>query len=224
MDLNYDFTIMTAYILEPCSFTRLALKLLIETHSPARTIIFPDSLKSLQSQCAQTSPRYLFIHQSYFPHAADAALLRRLIKQHPETLFFIFIGNQNIKFHDYLMLKRNVLVTSKFIRVSAIDGIIRYFQDSDIWLHTVPPSGFTPVRFSENESRILSMWMAGLNTAYICNNLNIKDKTISSHKNNIKHKTRATNNQVLYHLLKIAGCISDERYSPGRPFYTFMLG
>ncbi|MGL9774055.1 MAG: LuxR C-terminal-related transcriptional regulator [Sodalis sp. (in: enterobacteria)] len=69
------------------------------------------------------------------------------------------------------------------------------------------------LRFSKTERQILAMWMAGENTKAICAHLNIKDKTLLSHKINIKRKTNADNKQIIYYILKIAGSVTDDLYA-----------
>lgn len=57
------------------------------------------------------------------------------------------------------------------------------------------------------------MWMAGENTKTICDQLNIKDKTLSLHKINIKRSTIAENKQIIYYILKMAGSVTDDLYA-----------
>jgi len=57
---------------------------------------------------------------------------------------------------------------------------------------------------------------------HICTHLNIKEKTLSSHKINIKRKTKASNKQVIYHLITIANSVTAgiNTVSPQPAMYT----
>ena len=57
---------------------------------------------------------------------------------------------------------------------------------------------------SRTESNMLQMWMAGYGTAQISSQMNIKAKTVSSHKGNIKKKIQTHNKQVIYHIVRLA--------------------
>lgn len=47
------------------------------------------------------------------------------------------------------------------------------------------------------------MWMAGHGTSQISTQMNIKAKTVSSHKGNIKKKIQTHNKQVIYHIVRL---------------------
>ncbi|MEH2765158.1 LuxR C-terminal-related transcriptional regulator, partial [Klebsiella pneumoniae] len=56
---------------------------------------------------------------------------------------------------------------------------------------------------SKTESNMLQMWMAGHGTSQISTQMNIKAKTVSSHKGNIKKKIQTHNKQVIYHIVRL---------------------
>jgi DNA-binding NarL/FixJ family response regulator len=58
---------------------------------------------------------------------------------------------------------------------------------------------------------MLQMWMAGHGTSQISTQMNIKAKTVSSHKGNIKKKIQTHNKQVIYHIVRLTENIT--RYS-----------
>ncbi|WP_170975441.1 transcriptional regulator RcsA [Martelella alba] len=200
---------MTVFILDPCAYTRCALKSSLGANGVKGSIRTLDSLTALKKKCQTSSPSVVFINQNYFQVQHDNEELKSVIDQHPATLFFIFIGNESIKFYDFVPIKNNVIITSKFIKISTINMIIRYFMDIKSWRDDKETIGFAPLRFSKTEAEILTMWMSGYDTFHICSHLHIKEKTLSSHKINIKRKTRASNKQVIYHLITIANSVTE---------------
>lgn len=199
---------MTVFILDPCAYTRYALKSSLGANGVKGGIRTLDNLTTLKKKCENSSPLIIFINQNYFRYQHDNEELKIVIDQHPSTLFFIFIGNESIKFYDFIPIKSNVIVTSKFIKIITINMIIHFFLEMKSWSGDNDNSGFSPLRFSKTETEILTMWMSGYDTMRICTHLNIKEKTLSSHKINIKRKTKASNKQVIYHLLTIANSVT----------------
>ena len=200
---------MTVFILDPCVYTRYALKSSLAANGVTGSIRTLDSLSTLRKKCETSSPAIIFINQNYFQYQHNNEELKSVIEQHPSTLFFIFIGNESIKYYDFIPIKKNVIITSKFIKVSTINMIIRYYLDVRTWLDDNNKLGFSPLRFSKTEAEILTMWMSGYDTIHICSRMHIKEKTLSSHKINIKRKTKASNKQVIYHLITIANSVTE---------------
>ncbi len=210
MTLTIDAaTIMTVFILDPCAYTRYALKSSLGANGVKGGIRTLDSLFTLRKKCETSSPSIIFINQNYFQYQHDNEELKSVIVQNPSTLFFIFIGNESIKYYDFIPIKNNVIITSKFIKISTINMIIRYYLDVRAWRTDDNKLGFSPLRFSKTEAEILTMWMSGYDTIHICSRLHIKEKTLSSHKINIKRKTRASNKQIIYHLITIANSVTE---------------
>jgi len=166
-------------------------------------------MNALKNKCRKATPTIIFINQNCFQYHSDGNELKAIIEKQPLTLFFIFIGNENIKFHDFIPIKDNVIIVSKFIKMSSLIMIIQYFMDTKAWHNNDSAMGFSPLHFSKTEAEILQMWMSGFDTMHICNQLGIKEKTLSSHKINIKRKTKASNKQVIYHLISIANSVTD---------------
>lgn len=200
---------MTVFILDPCTYTKYALRSSLVESGIKESIRDLDDINSLKSKCRKATPTIIFINQNCFQYHSDGNELKAIIEKQPLTLFFIFIGNENIKFHDFIPIKDNVIIVSKFIKISSLIMIIQYFMDTKAWHNANSAMGFSPLHFSKTEAEILKMWMSGFNTMYICNQLGIKEKTLSSHKINIKRKTKASNKQVIYHLISIANSVTD---------------
>ncbi|MGP0939355.1 LuxR C-terminal-related transcriptional regulator, partial [Serratia sp. CY74664] len=55
------------------------------------------------------------------------------------------------------------------------------------------------VTLSQTESNMLRMWMSGQGTIQISDQMQIKAKTVSSHKGNIKRKIKTHNKQITFH-------------------------
>lgn len=131
----------------------------------------------------------------------------------PTLFFLIFIGNENIVYNAVVPLKSNVIVTSKFLAVDGFTQLFRHFAGQEKSPSASRAKRCAPLRFSKTEKQILAMWMAGENTKAICAHLNIKDKTLSSHKINIKRKTNADNKLIIYYILQVAGSVTDDLYA-----------
>ncbi|EJA0722106.1 transcriptional regulator RcsA, partial [Salmonella enterica] len=62
---------------------------------------------------------------------------------------------------------------------------------------------------SRTESSMLRMWMEGQGTIQISDRMNIKAKTVSSHKGNIKRKIKTHNKQVIYHVVRLTDNVTN---------------
>lgn len=65
---------------------------------------------------------------------------------------------------------------------------------------------------SRTESFMLRMWMSGQGTIQISDQMNIKAKTVSSHKGNIKRKIKTHNKQVIYHVVRLTDNVTNGIY------------
>jgi LuxR family capsular biosynthesis transcriptional activator len=73
-----------------------------------------------------------------------------------------------------------------------------------------------PVRLSQTESNMLRMWMSGHDTIQISDVMQIKAKTVSSHKGNIKRKIKTHNKQVIYHVVRLTDTVTSGIYVNAR--------
>ncbi|EKA6837941.1 transcriptional regulator RcsA, partial [Salmonella enterica] len=62
---------------------------------------------------------------------------------------------------------------------------------------------------SRTESSMLRMWMEGQGTIQISDRMNIKAKTVSSYKGNIKRKIKTHNKQVIYHVVRLTDNVTN---------------
>lgn len=204
---------MTAFILDHCVFTRSAMRSLLTDSGVRGNIYTLNDVLKLNTLCHRIIPDIVIISQRYMHAKDNGHILKTLIERLPHTFFLIFIGNENIVYNAVVPLKSNVIVTSKFLAVDGFTQLFRHFAGQERSPIASRAKRCTPLRFSKTEKQILAMWMAGENTKAICAHLNIKDKTLSSHKINIKRKTNADNKLIIYYILQIAGSVTDDLYA-----------
>ncbi|KQN56638.1 transcriptional regulator RcsA [Erwinia sp. E602] len=207
---------MPTMIMDSCNYTRLGLNdYLLGKGLRKKNIITVTETSQLQSYCKKYRPGVVFINEDSFIHEADASqLLRNIILQHPDTLFFIFMAISNIHFEEYLYVRKNLIITSKSIKPGTLDELLstyiqqrcghasRYLSGSDVH----------PLTLSRTESCMLRMWMSGHDTIQISDKLQIKAKTVSSHKGNIKRKIKTHKKQVIYHVVRLADNVTSGIY------------
>ncbi len=94
----------------------------------------------------------------------------------------------NVHFDEYLLVRKNLLISSKSIKPDSLDTIL-----GDILKKESGISGtinLPTLSLSRTESSMLRMWMEGQGTIQISDRMNIKAKTVSSHKGNNKKKDK----------------------------------
>mgnify|MGYP004722481107 FL=1 len=118
-------------------------------------------------------------------------------------------------------IRKNIISLSKAFRTTTIYQLIAH---NLLLSRSAGPEillDLTPVSLSRTESSILKMWMSGLNTQNISQHLNIKQKTVASHKGNIKRKVKTQNKQAIYHVVKVTDMLTSGmfvgRTQPLRP-------
>lgn len=207
---------MPTIIMDSCSYTRLGLTDYMSGKGIKKKHIYSVSdIEQLQLKCDAVNPGVVFLNEDCFIHEADASQrIRTIIMQHPDTLFFIFMAISNIHFEEYLYVRKNLIITSKSIKPSTLDNLlITYFQKK-INITLRPSAGFDahPLTLSQTESNMLKMWMSGHDTIQISDKMQIKAKTVSSHKGNIKRKIKTHNKQVIYHVVRLTDNVTSGIY------------
>ncbi|MBA7934590.1 transcriptional regulator RcsA [Klebsiella sp. RHBSTW-00215] len=195
---------MSTIIMDLCSFTRLGLTGYLASRGiKKRDITEVHNAASLKALCEACRPTVVFINEDCFIHQQESnQLIRQIINQNPGTLFFIFMSLANIHFEHYLLVRKNLLISSKSLTAKDLDDILanrlKYenYRTARINIPTLT--------LSQTESNMLQMWMAGYGTTHISAQMNIKAKTVSSHKGNIKKKIQTHNKQVIYHIVRLA--------------------
>ncbi|HHB7627951.1 TPA: transcriptional regulator RcsA [Klebsiella pneumoniae] len=194
---------MSTMIMDLCSYTRLGLTGYLTSRGiKKQEIVEVNSAADLQKHCTSCCPAVVFLNEDCFVHDDESnGIIRQIITQNPATLFVIFMSLANIHFDRYLRVRKNLLISSKSITPKDLDVIlVNYlkYKNTSVGQLTLPT-----LSLSKTESNMLQMWMAGHGTSQISTQMNIKAKTVSSHKGNIKKKILTHNKQVIYHIVRL---------------------
>ncbi|EHF8088674.1 TPA: transcriptional regulator RcsA [Escherichia coli] len=200
---------MSTIIMDLCSYTRLGLTgYLLSRGVKKREINDIETVDDLAIACDSQRPSVVFINEDCFIHdASNSQRIKLIINQHPNTLFIVFMAIANVHFDEYLLVRKNLLISSKSIKPESLDDIL-----GDILKKETTITSFLnmpTLSLSRTESSMLRMWMAGQGTIQISDQMNIKAKTVSSHKGNIKRKFKTHNKQVIYHVVRLTDNVTN---------------
>ncbi len=200
---------MSTIIMDLCSYTRLGLTgYLLSRGVKKREINDIETVDDLAIACDSQRPSVVFINEDCFVHdASNSQRIKHIINQHPNTLFIVFMAIANVHFDEYLLVRKNLLISSKSIKPESLDDIL-----GDILKKETTITSFLnmpTLSLSRTESSMLRMWMAGQGTIQISDQMNIKAKTVSSHKGNIKRKIKTHNKQVIYHVVRLTDNVTN---------------
>ncbi|HAX7162886.1 transcriptional regulator RcsA [Escherichia coli] len=200
---------MSTIIMDLCSYTRLGLTgYLLSRGVKKREINDIETVDDLAIACDSQRPSVVFINEDCFIHdASNSQRIKHIINQHPNTLFIVFMAIANVHFDEYLLVRKNLLISSKSIKPESLDDIL-----GDILKKETTITSFLnmpTLSLSRTESSMLLMWMAGQGTIQISDQMNIKAKTVSSHKGNIKRKIKTHNKQVIYHVVRLTDNVTN---------------
>ncbi|MCN1782998.1 transcriptional regulator RcsA [Escherichia coli] len=200
---------MSTIIMDLCSYTRLGLTgYLLSRGVKKREINDIETVDDLAIACDSQRPSVVFINEDCFIHdASNSQRIKHIINQHPNTLFIVFMAIANVHFDEYLLVRKNLLISSKSIKPESLDDIL-----GDILKKETTITSFLSMptlSLSRTESSMLRMWMAGQGTIQISDQMNIKAKTVSSHKGNIKRKIKTHNKQVIYHVVRLTDNVTN---------------
>ena len=200
---------MSTIIMDLCSYTRLGLTgYLLSRGVKKREINDIETVDDLAIACDSQRPSVVFINEDCFIHdATNSQRIKHIINQHPNTLFIVFMAIANVHFDEYLLVRKNLLISSKSIKPESLDDIL-----GDILKKETTITSFLnmpTLSLSRTESSMLRMWMAGQGTIQISDQMNIKAKTVSSHKGNIKRKIKTHNKQVIYHVVRLTDNVTN---------------
>ncbi|EFK5297027.1 TPA: transcriptional regulator RcsA [Escherichia coli] len=200
---------MSTIIMDLCSYTRLGLTgYLLSRGVKKREINDIETVDDLAIACDSQRPSVVFINEDCFIHdASNSQRIKHIINQHPNTLFIVFMAIANVHFDEYLLVRKNLLISSKSIKPESLDDIL-----GDILKKETTITSFLnmpTLSLSRTESSMLRMCMAGQGTIQISDQMNIKAKTVSSHKGNIKRKIKTHNKQVIYHVVRLTDNVTN---------------
>ena len=200
---------MSTIIMDLCSYTRLGLTgYLLSRGVKKREINDIETVDDLAIACDSQRPSVVFINEDCFIHdASNSQRIKHIINQHPNTLFIVFMAIANVHFDEYLLVRKNLLISSKSIKPESLDDILGDIlkKETNITSFLNMPT----LSLSRTESSMLRMWMAGQGTIQISDQMNIKAKTVSSHKGNIKRKIKTHNKQVIYHVVRLTDNVTN---------------
>ncbi|QLP27541.1 transcriptional regulator RcsA [Escherichia marmotae] len=200
---------MSTIIMDLCSYTRLGLTgYLLSRGVKKREINDIKTVDDLAIACDSQRPSVVFINEDCFIHdASNSQRIKHIINQHPNTLFIVFMAIANVHFDEYLLVRKNLLISSKSIKPESLDDILGDILKKETTMATV--LNMPTLSLSRTESSMLRMWMAGQGTIQISDQMNIKAKTVSSHKGNIKRKIKTHNKQVIYHVVRLTDNVTN---------------
>ncbi|MBL7263392.1 transcriptional regulator RcsA [Escherichia coli] len=200
---------MSTIIMDLCSYTRLGLTgYLLSRGVKKREINDIETVDDLAIACDSQRPSVVFINEDCFIHdASNSQRIKHIINQHPNTLFIVFMAIANVHFDEYLLVRKNLLISSKSIKPESLDDILGYILKKETTITSF--LNMPTLSLSRTESSMLRMWMAGQGTIQISDQMNIKAKTVSSHKGNIKRKIKTHNKQVIYHVVRLTDNVTN---------------
>ncbi|BBU83072.1 transcriptional regulatory protein RcsA [Escherichia coli] len=202
---------MSTIIMDLCSYTRLGLTgYLLSRGVKKREINDIETVDDLAIACDSQRPSVVFINEDCFIHdASNSQRIKHIINQHPNTLFIVFMAIANVHFDEYLLVRKNLLISSKSIKPESLDDILGDILKKDTTITSFLNMPTLSLCLSRTESSMLRMWMAGQGTIQISDQMNIKAKTVSSHKGNIKRKIKTHNKQVIYHVVRLTDNVTN---------------
>jgi LuxR family capsular biosynthesis transcriptional activator len=210
---------MPSLIVDRCYYTQLALHSLLQHHGlNQKDILSLTDIENLQTTCNSVLPEIIFINEDRFTlNAAAAEMLRKVISTHPDTLFFILISRENLNYQNYIPISNNIVILPKSVSMRLVGQLISHNLKTTLAIGEEPVNeiskmDLTPVSLSPTEADILKMWMSGHNTLDISNLLNIKKKTVSSHKGNIKRKVKISNKQAIYYVARLTDTLTGSMF------------
>ncbi len=200
---------MSTIIMDLCSYTRLGLTGYLASRGiRKRQITDVQSVEELAQACQSQAPSVVFINEDCFIHDPQSSQrIKQIINQHPGTLFLVFMAIANIHFDEYLLVRNNLLISSKSIKPESLDDILEEYLAKNA--QCIGHINLPTLSLSRTESSMLKMWMSGQGTIQISDQMNIKAKTVSSHKGNIKRKIKTHNKQVIYHVVRLTDNVTN---------------
>lgn len=197
---------MSYIILNKCDYFSHGLKSVInEAGGKKKDIHLLDDLSHCSRLLQQGTTQITFIRESIFNSDTDRQAIRQLISMNPDTLFIIFMRVVHSSFEDYIYIQPNVIIMAKNVAIETVKNLIinNRLKSMSISIGH-PPVDETPLSFSKRESEILNLWMEERSSIEISEHINIKLKTVLSHKNNLKKKSKSKRTKVLFQIINLA--------------------
>lgn len=204
---------MNIVVIDHCKYTQLGMRLyLSEIIENNDQITLLNDVDTLTTVFSQLTPGIVFLSEQYVnnneqPFAGSD--LQSLIFRYPDTLFCILMSMSVTEFNEIIHIKDNVIIASKAIKASEIEQLVQLRTTTHF---KIRDSGQFKRLFSlsKTEYDMVRMWMAGIDTSAMCQKMNIKPKTLSSHKGNIKRKIKTHNKKVIYQVIRLTEMLTPE--------------
>jgi LuxR family transcriptional regulator, capsular biosynthesis positive transcription factor len=203
---------MNIVLIDHCKYTQLGMRLyLSEIIENNDQITLLNDVDTLTTEFSQLTPGIVFLSEQYINNEQPFAGsdLQALISRYPETLFCILMSMSVTEFNEIIHIKDNVIIASKAIKASELEHLVQLRTNNHY--RTRSNSQFNRLlSLSKTEYDMVRMWMAGIDTSAMCEKMNIKPKTLSSHKGNIKRKIKTHNKQVIYQVIRLTEMLTPE--------------
>lgn len=197
---------MSYIILNKCDYFSRGLKNVInEAGGKKKDIYQLDNLSGCTRLLQQGNAQIIFLCESGYSTESEREEIKSLIALNPETLFIIFMRVVHSSFEDYIYIKPNVIVMAQNVAIGTVKNVItsnRLKNNAQNAGHY--PADEAPLSFSKRESEILNLWMEERSSVEISEHINIKLKTVLSHKNNLKKKSKSKRTKVLFQIINLA--------------------
>ena len=90
-------------------------------------------LKNSQPLVTPTSPAWCLLMRTVsFTTPPNSQHIKQIINQHPKTLFIVFMAIANIHFDEYLLVRKNLLISSKSIKPESLDDILGDYLNKEV--------------------------------------------------------------------------------------------
>jgi LuxR family capsular biosynthesis transcriptional activator len=199
---------MSVIIMDPCNYTKAGIEYYFNGKKKTGTKVYDiDDLSCLSSVFIEKKPQVVFLNEEAFIHNEEYCFeVKKMTNKYKNTLFIIFMSVDLSFMGHWLWVRNNVLITSKALPLEGLNRLLADYRD-----YNSPYSDelkFPVFSLSCSECCVLQMWAAGCSTEQISRMMNIKIKTVFSHKSNINIKIKATNKHTMFHIIRIINSIT----------------
>jgi len=196
---------MSYIILDKCDYFSLGLKSVInDSGCKKKDIHLLDNMNHCTRLLQQNPKQMLFICESTYNTEGKRQEIKKLINLYPESLFVIFMQVVRSSFEDYVYIKSNVIIMARNVSLNIVKDLVmsNKLKNCTLPANDCPPEE-APLSFSKRESEILTLWMKERSSIEISEHINVKLKTVLSHKNNLKKKSKSKRTKVLFQIINL---------------------
>lgn len=195
---------MSVLIMDECSYTITGIRNHFKNENKNTNIVSGiNSDIGFNRMFGHVRPGLVIINEVFF-HDQKICLreLQSVIANNKNVLFVIFITSSNIHYQELVFLDDNVIICSKEISKSKLEALL-----SPNFFKTQIATEACRFVLSPTERLLIDFWMSGIGVEDISNTLSITQKTVSSHKGNIKKKLRTHNMQIIYNIMRLSSML-----------------